>query len=1264
VLASVFPQTTEHRIFSGGGDSGALMRSIDWSSTSVGDVAAWPQSLRTTLSILLDNAFGMAVAWGADFTFFFNDAYRPILGSTKYPGAMGRPIMETFPEIWHIIGPMFADVMAGKSFGWDDWMLPLDRHGFTEECFFTFSYSPIRDESGGVGGVLVTVSEITNRVLGERRMRVLREIAARTPDAQSEEDACAIAAKALAQDPSDIPFALVYLVDAGGTTARLAASTRDLDHAPSHLELDDDSLWPLAEVVKSGSARLVEGLDRQAIEHSDEFGAARVRQAVVLPIARHGDGRPAGALVAGLSPRLLFDESYRGFLDLVASEIAAAVANVRAFRQAKERADALAEIDRAKTLFFSNVSHELRTPLTLILGPIEARLKRESLAAEERDSLAVAHRNALRLLKLVNTLLEFSRIEAGRIDVSYEPTDLASFTADLAGVFRSAIAAAGLEFHVHCEPLPEPVYVDREMWEKIVLNLLSNALKFTFEGEIEIALSAAGTGVELRVRDTGVGIPAAELPNMFARFHRVRGARSRSHEGTGIGLALVKELVRLHGGRVDVESSEGAGTTFTVEIPLGRAHLPPERVGGARTLTPATIGPAPYLQEIEQWIPRQRPQAPAAARETIFGHVLFVDDNADMRDYVSRLLEPQWSVETAENGARALERIRARKPDLVLADVMMPVMNGFELLRTIREESSLADLPVILLSARAGEEAKVEGLGAGADDYLIKPFSAVELIARVRANLGLARFRNEALERERGLHGALETANRLLRDILDSITDAFTFVDRQWIIRMVNPQAEKILGARASELVGANLWETFSELAGSHFEAACRKAMAEGISQRVEEHFAALQKWLEVNVDPSGDGLTFLYRDVTDRVRTAETLRESELRHRRLAAELEIANRAKDEFLTTLSHELRTPMTATLGWASMLRMGTLEESNWKQAAEAIEQSTRAQAKLIDDILDVSRISTGKLLLDLAPASLEEITETAVATIRQLADAKSQSIETHIEKLHGCVIADGDRLGQVIRNLLSNAVKFTPRGGQIRIDVGEAGPSTARVRVSDSGDGINAEFLPFVFDRFRQAESGLRRIHGGLGLGLSIVKDLTELHGGTVTAESEGAGKGATFTLTLPLVKRDTLPEVTRHSNDHVGGLDGIPVLIVEDDPSTRVMLQTALSRFGAAVLTASSADEAMRIILDGRRCVIVSDIAMPEEDGYAFIGRLRSAEKDESHLPIIALTANARAEDRDHALRAGFDSFLAKPIDIRELADEIHRLAHARALTG
>jgi signal transduction histidine kinase len=420
----------------------------------------------------------------------------------------------------------------------------------------------------------------------------------------------------------------------------------------------------------------------------------------------------------------------------------------RGLRDANTR---LGELDRAKTAFFSNVSHEFRTPLTLILGPVEKAL--ESSEGLRGDELAALHRNALRLLRLVNSLLDFSRLEAGGVKLEFAPIELANVTAGIAGAFGSLMEEAGLRLTVDCAPLPEAVYVDATQWEKVVTNLISNAFKFTFEGEIFVGLAWRGDGAELTVRDTGTGIPKEELPRIFERFHRVEGARGRSFEGTGIGLALVHELVRLHGGKLSVSSELGKGTTFRVELPRGSAHLPPDRVVAARA-TEKGYSPSAELLEAKQWVrslahtSRPAPSRPSAETDAAAGRgrVLVVDDNADMREYEARLLAEYWEVDVAEDGKVALARALSHPPDLVLSDVMMPELDGVGLLKALRADPRTSTVPVILVSARAGEEARLAGLETGADDYLVKPFAARELVTRVRTHLEMAKARRAAYE--------------------------------------------------------------------------------------------------------------------------------------------------------------------------------------------------------------------------------------------------------------------------------------------------------------------------------------------------------------------------------------------------------------------------------------------------------------------------------------------------------------------------------------
>ena len=449
----------------------------------------------------------------------------------------------------------------------------------------------------------------------------------------------------------------------------------------------------------------------------------------------------------------------------------------------------LGELDSAKTAFFSNVSHEFRTPLTLILGHVERALSTPAGVLGGED-LAALHRNSLRLLRLVNSLLDFSRIESGGLQMSFAPTDLATLTSGVAGAFQSLFQDAGLSLVVECPRLPEPVYVDAAQWEKVIMNLVSNAFKFTFEGEIAVRLSWQGDHVELTVRDTGTGIPEAELPRIFERFHRVEGSRGRSFEGSGIGLSLVHELVRLHGGKVEVESELGRGTTFVVKIPKGFEHLPKERLVEESPFSPKSDAAVnAQIFEAKQWEREgedtrvlstpQPTESQSNVTNVTNGRLLVADDNADMREYLRRLLSPHWAVELVPNGAVALARALEAPPDLVLSDVMMPEMDGVSLLNALRADARTSTVPVILISARAGEEARLTGLETGADDYLVKPFSAREVLTRIRTHLEMAKLRRAAFEAARELAATrstmveqLETKHAVLQEAHDELKRA------------------------------------------------------------------------------------------------------------------------------------------------------------------------------------------------------------------------------------------------------------------------------------------------------------------------------------------------------------------------------------------------------------------------------------------------------------------------------------------------------------
>ena len=856
-------------ILSGGGEMGALMRSIDWSKTALGPVEDWPQSLRTALSILLETGFPMYIAWGPDFTQFYNDGYRPILGSTKHPAAMGLSTRETFAEIWDIIGPMFEGVMRGTPVTLTDFLLPLDRHGFVEECYFVFSYSPIREETRRVGGVLVTVTETTERVLAARRLLTLQDLVSKAQNARTASDACAAAAGVLAESVADVPFALVYLLDPSGRKATLAGVTgiaRGTDVSPEEIDLaSEHAPWPVAQACVAREAALVKYREGgPAVPTKD--GATSPSQMLVLPIPAAGPEGASGVLVAALSPRLVFDAKYRSFLELVAAHVGSAIATARALEEAKARADALAEIDRAKTAFFSNVSHEFRTPLTLMLGPAEDALA-EPLSPDERERWSMVHRSALRLSKLVNTLLDFSRIEAGRVQASYEPTDLSALTRELSSMFRSATDRAGIELRLDLPELGEDAYVDREMWEKIVLNLLSNALKFTFEGEIAVALRADDEGFELVVRDTGIGIAAVDLSQVFDRFHRVKGARARTHEGTGIGLALVAELAKLHGGHAWVESAPGKGTAFFVRVPRGRAHLAVERVEARRTLASTSTGAAPYVEEAMRWTGTgagaTEPPSPRPATGAKRARIVLADDNADMRDYLRRLLEERWDVDAVGDGDAALAAIRASRPDLVLSDVMMPGLDGFGLLHEIRTSPALRLVPVVLVSARAGEEATAEGMTAGANDYIVKPFSARELLVRVAAQLAIGQVARQA-------HAIEEAARaRLYNHFMQAPFPIAVLRGRDHEIELANPPMLAAWGKDAS-VVGKPLIEAIPELRGQPFLGYLDEVLRSGVAYKAQGALVRLVR--SADGKPQDFYFDFVYAPLRDEQGTVDGL--------------------------------------------------------------------------------------------------------------------------------------------------------------------------------------------------------------------------------------------------------------------------------------------------------------------------------------------------------------------------------------------------------
>jgi PAS domain S-box-containing protein len=891
---------------SGGGEMGERIRAFDWAKTPLGAPENWEQSLKTCVRIILTSRQPMFVWWGKDLINIYNDPYKAIVGG-KHPIALGQPAEVVWKEIWDEAGTRAKTVMATNEGTYDEaLLLIMERYGYAEETYYTFSYSPVPGDQGGTQGIICANTDDTRRIVNERALKTLRDLGIRTANRKNAKEIYQKAAEVLEENPRDFPFTLIYTIEKEGKQGRLMAwsgVTFESTAFPGVIDINqlDPLLEPIGEVIKTKQPISIDLSAELSNNLPTGYWTIPTSKLIFLPITNTGRKYPFAVLVSAISPYRRLDENYRSLFELFTDQLGNEISNLYAYEEERKRAEALSEIDKAKTTFFSNISHEFRTPLTLILGPLEDSLNEfhQLSTIRQRDNIEAAHRNAVRLLRLVNSLLDFSRIEAGRVKAVLQPVDLTAKTAFLANSFRAIIEKAGLLFRVQCDTFASPVYLDNEMWEKIVLNLISNAFKYTLKGEISVTLSAQGDNAVLQVADTGVGIPEKELPRMFERFHRIENSAGRTHEGTGIGLSLVYELVKLHHGTTKVESTEGKGSTFTVSIPLGKEHLTAEEInvaekeGAYHSVANAFLTEAAALVENsvtdEEWsVPadehkagNREPEEPSAEKEAT---VLVVDDNADMLAYVKQLLEARFNVLTAKHGKQALEKMTGQVPDLVLSDIMMPEMDGYQLLKTLKEHSVTRNIPVILLSARAGEESKVEGIDAGADDYLIKPFSARELLARVRSHIKIRKIQQTAEQRIRQLFRQAPVAIMIFRG-------------PNFIIELINDRALEIWGRKREEVLERPLLELAPEMewlaktfSDENFDLGQSRVIKESklsfyrYGQRYTGYFDISSEPLR-DLEGNVTGLIIASHEVTDKVNAKSKITESEERLR-LALEL------------------------------------------------------------------------------------------------------------------------------------------------------------------------------------------------------------------------------------------------------------------------------------------------------------------------------------------------------------------------------------------
>jgi signal transduction histidine kinase/CheY-like chemotaxis protein len=1092
-----------------------LVDAFDWASTPLGPAAAWPDSLKAVVRILLTSRFPMWMAWGSDLTFLYNDAYRRTTLGKKHPWALGRPAAQVWHEIWNDIGPRIRQVMETGEASWDETLLLiLERSGYPEETYHTFSYSPLSDSDGRIVGMLCVVMEDTVRVIGERQLASLSTLAGALAGAISEQDVFAAIERGLSHQ-KDMPCTLTYLLDEEGTRLKLVARTGiEADHPAASLVIDpaeSPAAWPMQQILSSNRGSTVDNLLELFPDLPHGCWDRPPARARLVPIARQGQDKSIGIFITALNPYRQYDGFYEGFLDLITGQIAASITNANAYDQERRRAEELAELDRAKTTFFSNVSHELRTPLTLILGPIEDALTSQSPPSPQ--NLEMLHRNALRLLKLVNGLLDFVRIEVGKLRASFEATDLSMLTAQLASVFRSAVERAGLQLVVDCPPLPKPVYVDREMWEKIILNLISNALKSTFEGEIRVTVRPAGEQVQVSVSDTGTGISEGDLPNLFQRFRRIDGARRRSHEGSGIGLALVQELVELHGGSIHVESTIDVGTEFTLTLPFGQEHLSRGRVvSDGVTPSPLQGSAVAYVQEAMGWLgqgdrlkgkvapaaagdePRKPAHANSAERKPV---ILLADDNGDMREYVSGLLGGRFQLVQTENGKTALAEAERLLPDLVLTDVMMPDMDGFALLAALRQNPATRTVPVIMLSARAGEEARIDGIDAGADDYLTKPFSARELLARVEGQLKLARLRKEAVAEQAVLNLEITKAKRFAWEALEHISDVFFTFDSSFRFVYKNAAGAEIGRRLGKEILGECLFDLVPELRGTILESNFRRAMEQRVALEFEYYYEPFASWFHYQIYPLPDeGIIMYARDITEKRKTEEALKKSE----QLAAAGRLA--------ASIAHEINNPLEAVTNLLYLANMDSNVTGNTRHLLETADRELRRLSHIAARSLKFYRQHTAPIL-----SSLEELIESVLFFYETEINMREIRLERRYHAAPQVLYHPGE-FRQVITNLIGNALDALSRHGRLVVGVQPSSDAAGRqgvaVTVADNGCGMDREMLDRLFHPFATTKG-----EAGTGLGLWVSKGILDKHHTKISVRSR-RDTGTVFRLFVPM----------------------------------------------------------------------------------------------------------------------------------------------------
>ncbi len=769
------------------------------------------------------------------------------------------------------------------------------------------------------------------------------------------------------------------------------------------------------------------------------------------------------------------------------------------------------ELDKLKSQFFANVSHELRTPLTLIMAPLERRQHEADLSEAERHENEVMLRNARQLYRHVTDLLDAAKLESGRMALNFAPVELSRLTRTMASHFESVAA----EHHItYCVDAPNTLYAeaDSEKLQRVLLNLLSNAFKFTPDGgAITVRLSNRDGYALFEVEDNGPGVPANMRTAVFERFRQVEGDARRRYGGTGLGLAIVKDLVELHGGTVMLDEAPGGGARFSVKLPM---TAPAGTVSGKAVPLDEVID----RQAVEELSVRNKTIEELPTGEAPL--VLVVEDNADMNDFIAATLRPHYRVITACNGREGLDKALASHPELILSDIMMPVMSGDEMVIALRQQPGMENTPIIMLTARADDELRLQLLRQGVHAYLSKPFSTEELLARAGA---LVTSRQRTLEELKRSENALKQAQRLASIgswTWDIQSNQHTWSEEIYRIYGHDPALPAAIYPEVQQYFTCESWVRLS--------AAVEKGLAEGIPYQCDAEVVRPDgdhRWITARGVASRDAdghvieMHGTVQDITERKQIEDAIRDlnASLEQRVLerTAELTTANRELDAFSYAVSHDLRAPLRAMSGFSQALMedFGSQLQGDAKTYLEQIDLASHKMSDLIDGLLNLSRSTRGELNIE--SVDISALSEQILAELAQA--EPNRQVATQVE-VGLRAMGDARMIAVVMQNLLSNAWKYSSRTENPCIRVySEQQEEVRRYCVADNGAGFDMDHANRLFQPFQRLHR--QEEFPGIGIGLATVQRIVHRHGGTIEAQSE-PGKGATFCYSLTGTKKE------------------------------------------------------------------------------------------------------------------------------------------------